>query len=337
METEGFLTGLRGLLPIGKGLDMPATPRPSLPRAPSPAAIARAELLQGLLSRPMLTPPTAETREALRQSGWAWTRFLVGIVLLAAILLPMLVRLPLFGPPTAPAAEALFAAVNQLPGNAPVLIAWEYGPAEADEMDRVAGPLIEHLLRRDARLIVVSTRLEGPAAAEALLASRLTDLSERPRRIANLGYLPGQAAGVREALGTLEGRTEAVTGLPASQMEAMVGVHSIADVKMVVVLAAQPDDLRIWVEQISAVHPNVPVVAGVSARSELISTPYLAAGQLRGMVAGLAGGAVYERQLDTGWGREYEYYLTSLGVAQLAIAALTVIGALIFLVGGRKR
>ncbi len=71
--------------------------------------------------------------------------------------------------------------------------------------------------------------------------------------------------------------------------------------------------------------------------AELISTPYLAAGQLSGMVAGLAGGAVYERQLDTGWGREYEYYLTSLGMAQLAIAALTVIGALIFLVGGRKR
>ena len=336
-ETEGFLSGLRGLLPIGKGLDMPATAQPLLPRAPRPAAVARAELLQGLLSRPLITPPTAEMREAPRQSGWVLTRFLVGVILLAAILLPMLVRLPLFGPPTAPTAEALFATVNHLPGNTPVLIAWEYGPAESDEMDRVAGPLIEHLLRREARLIVVSTRMEGPAAAEALLASRLVDPSERSRRIANLGYLPGQAAGVREALGNLGGRTEAMTGLPASQLEILADVHSIADVGMVVILAAQPDDLKTWLEQISVANPNVPVVAGVSARIELISTPYLAAGQLRGMVAGLTGGAVYERQLDTGWGREYEYYLTSLGMAQLAIAALTVIGALIFLVGGRKR
>ncbi|MFN3762721.1 MAG: hypothetical protein ACK4WK_05890, partial [Anaerolineae bacterium] len=262
---------------------------------------------------------------------------LVGVILLTAILLPMLVRLPFFGPPIAPAAEALFTTVNQLPGNTPVLVAWEYGPAEADEMDRVAGPLIEHLLRREARLIIVSTRLEGPAAAEALLTSRLADPSGRSRSIANLGYLPGQAAGVREALGNLEGRTEAVTGLPASQLEAMSGVHSVADVGMVVVLAAQPDDLKTWLEQISTTNPNVPVVAGVSARTELISTPYLTAGQLRGMVAGLTGGSVYERRLDTGRGREYEYYLTSLGVAQLAIAALTVIGALIFLVGGRKR
>jgi hypothetical protein len=336
-ETEGFLSGLRGLLPIGKGLDMPATAQPLLPRAPRPAAVARAELLQGLLSRPLITPPTAEIREAPRQSGWVLTRFLVGVILLAAILLPMLVRLPLFGPPTAPTAEALFATVNHLPGNTPVLIAWEYGPAESDEMDRVAGPLIEHLLRREARLIVVSTRMEGPAAAEALLASRLVDPSERSRRIANLGYLPGQAAGVREALGNLGGRTEAMTGLPASQLDIMADVHSIADVGMVVILAAQPDDLKTWLEQISVANPNVPVVAGVSARIELISTPYLAAGQLRGMVAGLTGGAFYERQLDTGWGREYEYYLTSLGMAQLAIAALTVIGALIFLVGGRKR
>ncbi len=336
-ETEGFLVGLRGLLPIGKGLDMPATAQPPLPRAPSPAAVARAELLQGLLSRPMITPPTAETREAPRKSGWLLTRFLVGVILLAAILLPMMVRLPIFGLPTAPTAEALFSTVNQLPGNIPVLIAWEYGPAESDEMDRVAGPLIEHLLRREARLIVVSTRMEGPAAAEALLTSRLADPSERSQRIANLGYLPGQAAGVREALGNLDGRTEAITGSPASQLEAMADVHSIADVGMVVVLAAQPDDLKTWVEQVSAANPNVPVVAGVSARTELISTPYLTAGQLRGMVAGLTGGAVYERQLDTGRGREYEYYLTSLGMAQMAVAALTVIGALIFLVGGRKR
>lgn len=285
----------------------------------------------------MITPPTAKIQEAPRQSGWVLTRFLVGIILLAAILLPMLVRLPLFGPPIAPTAEALFATVNQLPGNTPVLIAWEYGPAESDEMDRVAGPLIEHLLRREARLIVVSTRMEGPAAAEALLASRLADPSERSQRIANLGYLPGQAAGVREALGNLSGRTEAVTGLPASQLGIMADVHSIADVGMVVILAAQPDDLKTWLEQIPAANPRVPVVAGVSARTELISTPYLTAGQLSGMVAGLTGGAVYERQLDTGRGREYEYYLTSLGMAQLAIAALTVIGALIFLVGGQKR
>ncbi len=336
-ETEGFLVGLRGLLPIGKGLDMPPTAQPLLPRAPSPAAVARAELLQGLLSRPLLTPPTIAAREVSRPTGWTVARFLVGLILLAAILLPMMVRLPLSGLPTAPTAEALFAMVNQLPGNTPVLLAWEYSPAESDEMDRVARPLIEHLLRRGARLIVVSTRLEGPAAAEALLASRLADPSERSQRIANLGYLPGQAAGVREALENLDGRTEAITGLPASQTEAMAGVHSVADVGMVVVLAAQPDDLKTWLEQISIANPNMPVVAGVSARTELISTPYLTAGQLGGMVAGLTGGAVYERQLDTGRGREYEYYLTSLGVAQLTVAALMVIGALIFLVGGRKR
>jgi hypothetical protein len=265
------------------------------------------------------------------------TRFLVGVVLLAAILLPMLVRLSLFGPPIAPTVEALFAVVNQLPINTPVLIAWEYGPAEADEMDRVAGPLVDHLLRQEARMVVVSTRLEGPAVAEALLTSRMADSSERLRRVANLGYVPGQAAGVREVIGNLDGRTEVILGVPASQVEAMAGVHSIADVGMVVVLAAQPDDLRVWLEQVSAARPDVPVVAGVSARAELMSHPYLTAGRISGMVAGLTGGAVYERQLDTGWGREYEYYLNSLGLAQLAVAALTIIGALIFLVGGRKR
>ena len=336
VESEGLLAGLRGLLPIGSGLDMPVTAKPVLPQGPSPATVARAELLQGLLSRPLVIP-RAVPRETRRQSGWMVVRLLVGLALIAAIIAPMVVRLPFFGQPAAPGADMLFTMVGQLPPNTPVLVAWEYGPAEAEEMDRVAGPLIDHLLRQQARLVLVSTRMEGPASAEALLASRLADTQERLQRIANLGYVPGQAAGVREVIGSLDSRTEASTGLPAAQIEAMAGVRSVADVGMVVVLAAQPDDLRIWVEQVSTVAPGLPIVGALSARAELLGAPYISAGQIRGAISGLVGGAVYERQLDTGRGREYEYYLTSLGLAQWATAALAVLGALIFVFGGRKR
>ncbi|MCS7178680.1 MAG: hypothetical protein N0A03_05315 [Anaerolineae bacterium] len=336
VETEGFLAGLRGLLPVARGLDKVSTAGPSLPVAPSPAAVARAELLQSLLSRPLVLPH-AEAREAVRREGWMLTRLLVGLVLLVAIVAPMLVQWRLFGPPLIPTADNLFALVEGIAPQTPVLVAWEYGPAEAEEMDRVAGPLMDHLLRRQARLVIVSTRMEGPATAEALLTSRLADTQERLRRVANLGYIPGQATGVREAIGNLDGRTEWGSGAPAEQIEAMAGVQSVADVGMVVILAAQPEDLRVWVEQVSATRPDVPIVAGISARAEPLMGPYLAAGQIQGALSGLTGGAAYEQRLDTGRGREYEYYLNSLGLALWAVAALTVLGALISLLGGRKR
>lgn len=338
VETEGLLAGIRGALFIGRGLDMPAAAAARLrPVGPTPAAVARAELLQGLLARPLFQPPE-EKREALKgAAGWVVSRLLVGLLLLAAILAPMLIQVPFFGIPAGPGLDQLYTRIEALSPETPVLLAWEYGPVEAEEMDRVAGPIVVHLLRRGARVLIVSTRPEGPATAAALLSRWVPDPQALTGQVVNLGYQPGGASGVREILSNLSGRTEFPTGIPAAGLEAMQGVHSVADVGMVLLLAAQPDDLRVWVEQVAAANPNVPVGAGVSARVEPVAGAYLGAGQLQGVVSGWAGGAVYERRVDAGQGRVYQYYLTSLGLAQLAVAALMVVGALVFLVGGRGR
>lgn len=338
VEAEGLLAGIRGALSAGRGLDMPAAAAARLrPVGPTPAAVARAELLQGLLARPLFQPPE-EKREALKgATGWVASRLLVGLLLLAAILAPLLVQVPFFGIPAGSGVDQLYARIEALSPETPVLLAWEYGPVEAEEMDRVAGPVVVHLLRRGARVLIVSTRPEGPATAVALLNRWVPDPQALTGQVVNLGYQPGGASGVREILSNLGGRTEFSTGVPAADLEAMQGVRSVADVGMVLLLAAQPDDLRIWVEQIAAANPNIPVGAGVSARVEPVAGAYLGAGQLQGIVSGWAGGAAYERRVDAGQGRVYQYYLTSLGLAQLAVAALMVVGALVFLVGGHRK
>ncbi|HIE39618.1 MAG TPA: hypothetical protein EYP77_11240 [Anaerolineae bacterium] len=269
--------------------------------------------------------------------GWTVQRLVVGLLLLLTIFAPMVIPLPLFSTPPAPAADILFQAIQQATGpDVPIMVAFEYGPAEADEMDRVAEPILRHLLEQGSRLVVVSTRPEGPAVAQALLTA-LTSEEERSRRVANLGYQPGQATGIQDLLTGPDQRTEINTGLPAAQTDAMRGVHTAADVAMIVVLAAQPDDLRAWVEQTSLTHPDLPLVAGVSARVEPLATPYLdpGTGQLQGLVSGLIGATAYEEQLGTG-GRA-GFYLNSLGVAQLGMVALMLLGGLIFLAGGRRR
>lgn len=337
VETEGLLAGIRGTLSWGRGLTPTSVAARLRPVGPTPAAVARAELLQGLLARPLFQPPE-EKREALTGAmGWAVSRLFVGLLLLAAILTPMLIQVPFFGIPAGSGVDQLYARIEALSPETPVLLAWEYGPVEAEEMDRVAGPIVVHLLRRGARVLIVSTRPEGPATAAALLNRWVPDPEAMAGRAVNLGYQPGGTSGVREILSNLSGRTEFPTGVPAADLEAMQGVRSVADVGMVLLLAAQPDDLRGWVEQVTAANPNVPLGAGVSARVEPLAWAYLGAGQLQGVVSGWAGGAAYERRVDAGQGRVYQYYLASLGLAQLTVAALMVVGALIFLVGGRGR
>ncbi len=199
------------------------------------------------------------------------------------------------------------------------------------------GPIVIHLLRRGARGIIVSTRPEGPATAATLVNRWAPNPEAVAAQVANLGYQPGGAGGVREVLSNLGGRTEFPTGVSAADLEAMEGIQSVADVGMVILLTAQPDDLRIWVEQVATANPGVPMGAGISARVEPFAEAYLGAGQLFGLVSGWVGGAAYEQRLDTGQGRAYQYYLTSLGLAQLAVAVLMVAGAVVFLAGGRRK
>jgi len=343
-ETEGLLEGLRGTLQpspmIGVGEGGRAIPSVTA----KPASLARAELLQELLNRPVTSARRVE-KERRPGFGQAVLRLLIGLLLLAAILAPMAgVWLP-SGSGDVPAASAVFpdakaaydAIERQVDTGTPVLVAFEYGPSEAEEVEMVAGPLLQHLLNKGGRLILVSTHAEGPALAERLLAG-LSGAGEGPERVVNLGYQPGQAVGVQGLLADLAGRTLYRSGQPAAQAAVMEGVRSARDVGLVIVLAGQVEDLRTWVEQVSARYPDLPVVAGVSARVEPIARPYLertGAGVLKGLVAGLPGATVYQGFL--GMEDEYaRYYLQSLTLGQWAVAMLMVIGAVVFLVGGGK-
>lgn len=337
-ETEGLLEGLRGTIPASRAVEMPDRPGQVGPSVGGAASAARAQLLQELLGRPAVAPkPVA--REAA-PIGVAILRLVVGLALILAIIAPMVAPLALFAAPSGPEVDRLFAAIQQAAGpDTPVMVAFEYGPAEADEMNRVAEPILEHLLTRGSRLVVVSTRPEGPALATDLIARLIPDQQERLGRVANLGYQPGQTTGVRGLLGDLSQRLEALTGMSASQTQAVAGVRSAADLGLVVVLAAQSDDLRDWVEQVSLDYPDLPVVAGVSARVEPMAAPYLDArsGQLRGMAAGLAGASAYEARLGSNTRIDlYRFHLNSLGLAQLAVVGLMLLGAIVFLAGGRR-
>jgi hypothetical protein len=220
------------------------------------------------------------------------------------------------------------------------LVAFEYGPADADEMDWVAEPILQHLLVQGAQLLVVSTQPEGSATAESVLG-RIAQQETREGQVANLGYQPGQTAAIQDLLQNLDDRTEVRTGLPATSVAAMDGVESAGDITAVVVLAAQPGGLRSWIEQLSVSYPDLPLLAGISARVEPVANPYFnsRAGQIEGMVSGVVGAATYAKLL----GSEHQialnnFYLPSLGIAHLVVIALMLVGMIVFIIApGEKR
>jgi hypothetical protein len=192
-----------------------------------------------------------------------------------------------------------------------VLIAFEYGPANADELNAIATPILEHLVERNANIAIVSTQPEGMAIAQAL-GNNIDSLTYDRE---TSGYRPGNAAGVSQILASSATR-------PSS----------------IIVLTARLESLRWWIEQAQAHygHTPPPIVAGVSASLEVAASPYLDANanQLQGVISGLGGAAAYETLRGKG---QTTRQLDALVAGHVVIIISMLVGAAFYTFGGSRR
>jgi hypothetical protein len=290
-------------------------------------------LFQSLLAQPAEVPE-AEPGEQRPRVGEQVQRLLVMVVLLvvaAVLVVPQIEELGISFPTLTQPAEYVAATkrmdlrrlggmYNAIQGlsvgtGGPVLVAFEYGPAEADELDLVADPILKHLLDQGAYLSIVTTRPEGKPAAERLLGDIVASGRYTETQYKVLGYRPGDATGVAQLLAATD-----------------------ATPRLVLVLTSQPGRLRWWVEQIGAQgRDDLPIVAGVGAALEPVASPYLdvGAGQLEGAIVGLSGAAAYENV--RGRPGEATQRLNGLMVGHGAVVGLMIIGALIYAPGALRR
>lgn len=237
-----------------------------------------------------------EGRGGLERRPWLELVLFLGLVgaLLGAPEMPR-------GGPQQHALPGLNQAIHEVESLAPnslVLVNWAYDPATAGEMDFVAQPVVEDLLRKEARLIVVSQLPGGPAAARRVIAEAAKTL-RRPSRaqisankVIEGGFLPGGAASL-PILGAAPGRA-----LPVDPrwvgLRDRFDIAGLADSGPVLsfVFAAGAEDVRRWLEQIQPFYGG-PVVAVTTAVADTSLRPYLHSGQLSGLVSGWDGGRAY--------------------------------------------
>jgi hypothetical protein len=300
-DTTGLLAGLKGTLPVEMLIAQPrAATEIAAPDAldiDSPQARMFAEVVG--------QPPTAEPKELVPEPTRALAqvpRLIIYLVLIVAVAIPILLGKPLLPHTVEPtlAEEDLYATIEALANNAPVLLAFDYDPSTSGEMEVVAQSLVGQLMDRGARVVIMSLLPAGPATAQSLvdkLAAERTDYADSyGQRYANLGYLPGQAAAVRLVGVSLETAfPHDYFGTPLSDLPVMQGLSNGQDFDLVLELAAAQDSLRWWVEQAGTPY-EIPLGAGVSASVAPLARPYYETEpkQLVGMVAGVQGTAGYE-------------------------------------------
>ena len=265
------------------------------------AAIAEENMAQPLQAEPTQAPQFI-------------VRLLVGLLLVVAVALSLLVS-PFIGiskgqvAPGTPANE-IFRQIDDLPAGSPVLVAVDYEAGLSGEMKAAALPVIQHLMNRKARIVLVSTQTVGPVLAEDLLKLAVNPTRggvtaySIPQSSANLGYLVGGAMALRELAAPMaSNQPRPLQQALPSPLRAVDGwdglvlksLSQVTDFKRVLLLTDSIETGRAWIEQVGPALANrVPLIVVSSAQAAPLLQPYQASGQIRALLSGLVGGRAYE-------------------------------------------
>ncbi len=268
---QGLLEPLRiAALPEEQGASLPST----IPAESLLNATQMRQVRQWMAEETFVGAEVQQAATQVPKLWLPWIFLLMGI----GVILPLLL-----GQSSSPGepvrwegVESGFQAIEALPPDALVQVLWAYDPATAGEMELLAAPVLRHLQRRQAVLDIVSLLPNGPATARRLFAS----LAEM-RGVDLLGIPVPPAVDVR----FLPGGAVALPSLGS--------VHS----QLAIVLAAQPEDVQHWLEQVAPLN-RAPVVAVTAAGADPPLRPYWQSGQLVGLVSGFDGAYHYVQLLD---------------------------------------
>jgi hypothetical protein len=188
----------------------------------------------------------------------------------------------------------------QQPG-AVALVSFDYSPATQGEMQPLAEAIIGRLRGQGMRLIFVSLEPEGAAMAQHTLDKMLAERDEvYGVEMVNLGYVPGQVAGIRELvtgrkqLAALNDFEEGLT-FAAPERAAWNGINNLGQVDVV---TADP-----------------------------FLRPYLDSQQVDGLISGVNGAAAIEAgRKNFGPARQM---LDSQGIAHLLMVILIAVGTMV--------
>jgi hypothetical protein len=340
VETSGPLAGLRGVLPAEPDIArLKKPPAYALRLQVTDSQQASADLMASLLQN------EAEPK-ALPERPVISSQYVFRLIIFAALLIPIVwaafansQAVPL---PALP--QEVFdttSVVNALPDNPLVLLAVDYEPGLSGEMQAASAALVDQLMLKGAYLAMVSTSTNGPALAENLVrstADRSGHVYEDVSQYANLGYIPGGAAGLasfadaprKTSPYALDPQSTYVWGQPPLQT-----AEQLSDFNLVAVITDNADKSRSWIEQVQPSLGDTPMVMVVSAQAEPMVRPYYYSTQkqIQGMVAGLAGSSAYEnahQDLLAGAGPARRYW-DAFSYSLLVAATLVALGVIISL------
>jgi hypothetical protein len=237
-----------------------------------------------------------------RSSRLKLDRVLIALLLLVALIAPFATDVLHFAadPPALSGDRLAVAdAVNALDAGDYVLVAMEYGPTAAGELDPLAEAVVRDVLAHRAIPLTTGTSIAGALHARAVIAPLTSDERLLAARSKNetilepgqdyylLGFIPGDASGVRALRGADEDHALTLPSPFTTDIDGEtidLNLNITRDVALIVVVGESSDDVRLWAEQMGGA--GVPMVELVTAAIEPLAASYVNEDGYQGYLAG---------------------------------------------------
>jgi hypothetical protein len=218
----------------------------------------------------------------------------VALLVLLPLLFPLKLPLSVSGP-----ARNYYQAVENVPNGSIVVLAGDFDPASAPELVPMTRASVRHLFRKDCRIIALQLWEGGPPLVDAALHEIGDELGKTYGvDYVNLGYKSGREA-VMPSFGNSFSRTfpNDYSGTPVSRLPLMQQADNFSQTALFVNISAGYPGTKEWVQQVQG-RFKVRMVSGSTAVQAPEIYPYLQAGQVLGLLGGMAGAAEYEKSIE---------------------------------------
>ena len=220
-----------------------------------------------------------------------WIFLIIGIVVLLPLLYP--ISLPISATATT---KQAYDSIDNLKPNSKVLVSCEYGPSTKPEIHPMTTSVLRHLFRNGHKVYIVCLWADGLFMAEEALeevAVKEFGLTYGEDYVL-LGFRPGNEAVVKgivsdiRKLYTIDARGTKVTEIPM-----MDGINKFEDFDFLFSASAGYPGTIEWV-QFAVDATDIKMTTGTTSIQVNEVMPYVQAGQLQGVLAGMPGAAEYE-------------------------------------------
>lgn len=285
--------------------------------------------------------------ERLQDFDRRWIFLAMGL----AVVLPLLVPCNLPVQPS-PMVKAAFYSVEALEEGDRVLLSLDLDPASTPELEPFYRAVMLQLKRKGVKVVIVTTWYAAPPLVSRWIRDSVEvpivregddGYSGKPDRayVANadyvwLGFKEGREATINGMASDLRGTFDnrAADGTPLEDIAIMDGIHSVADFDLVVMVSAGFPGIKEYVQQVQG-RGDVKMMGACTAVSTTDYTPYYNAGQLVGLVGGMAKAAEYEALV--GKPGTAAKGTDVLNVGHLVVIVAILFGNFIYFAGRRRR